>query len=350
MTINAQGGGDGSGSQTVTIADGKAGTSEITLIPNYAPTVENVTASQDAGTGTVSIEYDVYDQDEDDTSVEVSFAYWNGSAYVTCTTVTDDGTKMVSTTATHYTATWDAKTDFDGKYMTTAKIKVLADDSNVQGVGTGISSDFTLDTKGPIEVVCSSPATGSTSVSISPTLTAGTASDQSTPVSYKFVVAKDANFETGVQESAWLEVNTWVPSPRLQAPEVTYWWKVEAKDSFGNESESAAFTLTTLAVVPVDAELVDGWNIIGLAVEPSEAYTASTMAAEINEQSGNITQVFYWNAAAGSWDFYLVEIQYGTDFNIEVGNGYLLQSTAASTWTYWGVPMSLYMNCSNKKC
>ncbi|HEY40239.1 MAG TPA: hypothetical protein G4O18_00065, partial [Dehalococcoidia bacterium] len=340
MTIDAQGGGDGSGSQTVTIADAKAGTPEITLIPNYAPTVENVTASQDAGTGTISIEYDVYDQDEDDTSVEVSFAYWNGSAYATCTTVTGSGTKTVSTTATHYTATWDAKTDFNGKYMTTAKIKVLANDGNVQGIGNGISADFTLDTKGPIDVACSSPATGATDVSVSPTLTAGTASDQSAPISYKFVVARDAAFETGVQESSWLDTNTWVPSPRLQAPEVTYYWKVKAKDSFGNISESTAFTLTTLAVIPVDATLVDGWNIIGLAVEPSETYTASTMAAEINEQGGNVTQVFYWNAAAGSWDFYLVEIQYGTDFELEVGNGYLLQSTTASTWTYWGVPMS----------
>ena len=56
-------------------------------------------------------------------------------------------------------------------------------------------------------------------------------------------------------------------------------------------SESDAFKLTTLAVVPVDVTLVDGWNIIALA-------------AEINSQGGNVTQVFRWNAGKGAWEFY----------------------------------------------
>ena len=58
----------------------------------------------------------------------------------------------------------------------------------------------------------------------------------------------------------------------------------------------------------------------------------ATMAAEITSQGGNVTQVFWWNAAAGGWDYYLVEIGYGIDFNIELGEGYLLQSTKDSTW------------------
>lgn len=82
--------------------------------------------------------------------------------------------------------------------------------------------------------------------------------------------------------------------------------------------------------------LVDGWNLIALPVEPATSYTASTAAAEINDQSGSITQVFWWNAAAGGWDFYLVDIQYGTDFDIELGEGYLFQSTTSSTWSIPG--------------
>ena len=69
-------------------------------------------------------------------------------------------------------------------------------------------------------------------------------------------------------------------------------------------SESDAFKLTTLAVVPVDVTLVDGWNIIALATEPIDGYTASTLAAEINSQGGNVTQVFRWNAGKGAWEFY----------------------------------------------
>ena len=340
ITIAAQGSTDGTASQIVTVATAKAGAPAITLVPNYAPTVENVIASQDAGTGTVSIEYDVYDQDEDDTSVEVSFAYWNGTAYVTCATVTDDGTKAVTTTSTHYTATWDTKTDFDGQYITDAKIKVIADDGNALGAGEGISDEFTLDTEGPTGIACSSPSNEATSVDVSPTLTAVEATDSSTPVSYYFTIARDQTFEAGVQESGWLSDNTWVPSTRLQAPEVSYWWKVKAKDSFGNVSASTAFKLTTLAVIPVDVGLVDGWNIIALAVEPVEGYTASTLAAAINNQGGNVTQVFWWNAAAGSWDFYLADIGFGPDFTIEVGYGYLLKNTTPATWTYLGVPLS----------
>ena len=340
ISLEAQGGGVvGDASQTLTVAEARAGAPAMTLVPNHAPIVENVTASQDSGTGTISIEYDVYEQDEEDTGVEVSFAYWNGSAYVTCTTVTGDGTKAVSTSPTHYTATWDAKTDFDGQYMTTFKIKVLANDGNILGVGDGISESFTLDTQGPAGVAPSSPADGATEVELSPTLTAVEASDSSTPISYYFLIAKDQEFQTGVQEGGWLSTTTWVPSTRLEAPTVDYWWKVRAKDAFGNVTESSAFTFTTLAVVPVDVELVDGWNIIALAAEPIDGYSASTLAEEINDQGGSITQVFWWNAEKGAWDFYMVDIQYGTDFDIEVGYGYLLKNTTPASWTYWGVPL-----------
>jgi len=90
----------------------------------------------------------------------------------------------------------------------------------------------------------------------------------------------------------------------------------------------------------VCVELVGGWNIVALAAQPDPAYTASSLAGDINSQGGNVTQVFWWNAAAGTWDFYLVDVQYGTDFPIEVGYGYLLQNTVAADWCYDGVPLS----------
>ncbi|MDD4875991.1 MAG: fibronectin type III domain-containing protein [Dehalococcoidales bacterium] len=346
ITINAQGSADGTGFQSETVTTSRDGAPAVTLIPNYAPAVENVVASQTTGTGTVSIEYDVYDPDEDDTSVEVRFAYLNGTSYVDCSTVTDSGTKTVTSTATHYTASWDAKADFDGHYITDAKIKVIADDGNILGSGEGISGEFILDTEGPTGTVCSAPGNGTIDIELSPNLTAAAVTDTSTPVSYYFTISTDQNFESGVQESGWLSENSWIPSIRLQAPEVDYWWKVNTRDNFGNTSESEAFGFTTLAVIPVDVQLVDGWNIVALAVEPTEGYTASTLAAAINENGGDITQVFWWNAAAGSWDFYLVNMAYGTDFNIEVGYGYLLKNTAPVTWTYWGVPLSAEYSAS----
>ena len=86
----------------------------------------------------------------------------------------------------------------------------------------------------------------------------------------------------------------------------------------------------------VDVQLVDGWNIIALALEPTTAYTASILAADINSQGGNVTQVFKWNAQAGTWDFYLVDMQYGDDFSIRVDEGYLLKNLTPATWSYWG--------------
>ena len=341
LVIEGQGGAQGTASLTTTVGIALVAAPDLVLVPNWAPTVENVTASQDTGTGIVSIEYDVSDQDEDDTSAEVSFSFWNGTTYITCTTVAGDGTKTMSTTATHYTATWSAKADFDGQYLADARVKVIANDGNVAGAGEGISADFALDTRGPTGAALSSPTDGATEVELSPTFTATAATDDSGPVTYNFVVARDAGFTTGVQESGWLSSTSWVPTTRLQAPEITHWWKVKAKDSFGNISESAAFTLTTLAVIPVDVDLVDGWNIIALAVEPATPLTASTLAADINDQGGSVSQVFWWNAAAGSWDFYLVAAQYGTNFDIEIGYGYLLKNAGTTTWTYWGAPPTM---------
>jgi len=84
--------------------------------------------------------------------------------------------------------------------------------------------------------------------------------------------------------------------------------------------------------IAAEVSLVDGWNLVALPIAPATSYTASTMAAEINGQGGSVSQVFRWNAAAGSWDFYLVDMEYGTDFAVELGEGYLLRSGAESNW------------------
>ena len=337
FTLEGLGGAEGSDIVITTVAVAKdPGAPDLVLVPNQPPTVANVTASQDAGTGIISIEYDVSDVDEEDTSATVSFQYWNGTAYVACTTVTGDGPHVTSTTPTHYTATWDAKTDFDGQYMTDAKVKVLADDGNVPGVGEGVSPDFALDTAGPVGMAPSLPSDGATDIGLAPNLTAVAATDPSGPITYNFMVATDAAFTVDYQESGWLSSTTWVPTTRLQAPEIEHWWKVGARDSFGNTSESAAFSFTTQALIPIDVDLVNRWNIIALVLQPAVELTASTMAADMNAQGAGVSQVFWWNAVAGSWEFWLVDVEYGTDFLIEMGEGYLLLNAGTATWTYLG--------------
>jgi len=105
----------------------------------------------------------------------------------------------------------------------------------------------------------------------------------------------------------------------------------------GNNCLSNEFAVPP--TIPIEVDLVDGWNITALAAEPETGHAASTLAADINAQGGQVTQVFWWNAPAGTWDFWLVDVEYGTDFVIELGHGYLLMNTAATTWTYEGLPL-----------
>jgi len=90
----------------------------------------------------------------------------------------------------------------------------------------------------------------------------------------------------------------------------------------------------------VNVDLVDGWNIVGLAVDPVGGLTASSLASDIDGQGGNVTQVFRWDATAGTWDFYLADTQYGVDFDIEIGEGYLLKNSAPVSWRYSGTRLA----------
>ena len=85
-----------------------------------------------------------------------------------------------------------------------------------------------------------------------------------------------------------------------------------------------------------ELELVISWNLIALPIQPAAAFTASTMAEDINNQGGEVTQVFWWNALAGAWDFYLVDTGYGTNIVIEMSEGYLLKNGSASIRTIQG--------------
>jgi len=120
-----------------------------------------------------------------------------------------------------------------------------------------------------------------------------------------------------------------------------YYFRAKAEaNSVTVHGVESSFTTTEEAAVPVEVSLVDGWNIIALAAQPDPGYTASTLAADVNDHGGHVTQVFRWNANAATWDFYLVELQYGNDFPIQISYGYLLNNTAACTWVYEGAPLT----------
>jgi N-acetylneuraminic acid mutarotase len=211
---------------------------------NTSPVVSSVTGSQQVGSGIVDISYAVTDSEQ--SSVAISFQYWNGASWVDCETTTGEGSQ---TTGTGKTGIWDAKADFDGQYMTNAQIRVMADDGQASdNMGSGDSAGFTLDTKNPTGYGCDLPANNAIDISVNPTLTALTVSDDSLPISYKFQLAEDSGFSTGVQESGWQSGdNTWGPPTTLNEDD-DYWWRVKVKDAYGNETGyGTAFKFTTLS-------------------------------------------------------------------------------------------------------
>jgi hypothetical protein len=103
---------------------------------------------------------------------------------------------------------------------------------------------------------------------VNPTLTCLIASDDSPPIYYKLLLDDNSSFDNSggqQQESGWQTGITWAPAT-LTAGTV-YWWKVKAKDSYGNERQySVAYNFTT--ELSFDIPLKTGWNMFSLPVDP----------------------------------------------------------------------------------
>ncbi|HEX77071.1 MAG TPA: PKD domain-containing protein [Dehalococcoidia bacterium] len=231
LSLVAEGSGDGRTSLTVTTTESPRDAGSLVLQAN----VQNVTATQRADTGIVDISYDLTFAGP--TTDTISLEYWDGTDWVGCTTVGGDVGAGIAT-GTGLTATWDAKTDFDGQYLT-SQIRVIG-----AALGSGESGTFTLDTAVPTGVSQVSPADGATDIAVSPTLEA-TATDPSGPV-YYFEIAEDDAYTVNLQSSGWVGA-TWAPPTPLSANTLHY-WRVKAKDAYGNESAfTADWTFTTVA-------------------------------------------------------------------------------------------------------
>ena len=210
---------------------------------NTPPVVENVIASQREGTGFVDISYDLSDAEQN--SIDVSFQHWDGSgSWLDCVTITGDG---ATSTGTVKIGTWDAKADFDGQYCADCRIRIIADDGlPSNNIGQGDSPEFTLDTKNPTGYSCATLTDGDIEVPVNTVLTSLIASDDSPPITYKFMLAEDSGFTQGVQESDWLSTNSWNPTTLKSSHD--YWWKMKAEDTFENGGDwCAVFTFTTVA-------------------------------------------------------------------------------------------------------
>ena len=206
---------------------------------NVKPVVSNISASQNSS-GIVDIGYDVTDIEQ--SQVTISFEYWNGSAWIACSTVTGDGLIDIGTGKS---GTWTAKTDYDGHYTTDIKIRVKADDGK-GGVGYGESSTFELDTKDPVYAGNVSPADEATEIDRRPTLTAGEVTEDLT-YQFQFEIAKDDSFAYIIKTSEWQDSNIFILGLTFRRLyySTDYWWRVKIKDAKSNQTTGTGTKFTT---------------------------------------------------------------------------------------------------------
>jgi hypothetical protein len=81
-------------------------------------------------------------------------------------------------------------------------------------------------------------------------------------------------------------------------------------------------------------DLAEGYNLIGLPVEPVPAgrYSAESAAQEINTQGGGATQVIAYDPATGQFVTHPVGTAV-SNFTLKLGRGYFIRCTKGSRWT-----------------
>ena len=119
---------------------------------------------------------------------------------------------------------------------------------------------FRVENAPPPAPVPLSPENGKVVGIPSPLLVWRTSPDISQPVLHRVWVSRDENFESVVADSGWLDNDRWEVSPPLE-DNLTYYWRVQARDNSGKESEnSVTFRFFTDLHAPPEVELLSPEN------------------------------------------------------------------------------------------
>ncbi|MBU4455254.1 fibronectin type III domain-containing protein [Patescibacteria group bacterium] len=220
------------GANTPTLSD-----IALTYVVNAPPDFEAApTASQDSA-GLVNISYSVRDIDTTTGScvncVTPSFEYSlnNGGTWTAITSGLSANATTTKTVAevsyTTHNLTWTAKTQIDGQYSTTAKIKVTVDDVDLaNNTASSTTTAFTLDT--------TDPASASIAVAASTTLAALalSASDDSS-------LQMKISLNSDLSGASWQAYNSASTISLATDPDTVY---VQFKDAYGNTSSIVSAT------------------------------------------------------------------------------------------------------------
>lgn len=130
-----------------TQTDSTLATSSAFEVDHKLPIVSAITASQDSGARTVTINYTL--TDANNSLVELQISSDGGSTWIVPTT-NSSGAVGSGVTPGSKTITWNAGTDFDGQYNTNMQVRVRARDTFGNQGSYDNSSNFTIDTHAPV--------------------------------------------------------------------------------------------------------------------------------------------------------------------------------------------------------
>lgn len=208
-----------------------------------AANLDNDAAQQTDGTGQVIVDYEVYDAD--DNTVTISLEYWNNASWGSATTTSGDvgaGIDANSST-TDRSITWEADTDLGAIEVSNYNVRVIATDGVSADTVSRSANDLIIDTQDPTGYACNTPANASSPSGPDVTLTSSVASDANT-IEYYIEIDDNADCLSPFDNNGWLsEDNDWVAAGLTLGN--TYYWRVNARDSYGNEgTASAIFSFT----------------------------------------------------------------------------------------------------------
>ncbi len=203
-----------------------------------AVNLDNDSDQKTDGSGQVIVDYEV--SDADNATVTISLEYWNNSTWASATTTSGDigaGIDATSST-TDRSITWEADTDLGTVEVSNYNVRVIATDGTGADTISRSANDLIIDTQDPTGYGCSTPADLSGPSGPDVTLTSTVASDLST-VSYYIEYDDNADCSSPLGNSGWQSGdNDWVATSLSLGS--TYYWRVNAKDSYGNEGTASS--------------------------------------------------------------------------------------------------------------
>ncbi|MFC1620995.1 DUF2341 domain-containing protein [Candidatus Omnitrophota bacterium] len=247
--------------------------------PN-APTIDNYASGAWTSDSTPTLQFDMTDPDSGDIvkyQVQIDDTSNFSSTVVDFTETA--GSPGYAVPRSNVTYTPSALSNGVSYYW---RVKGIDDDSEESSWATANSGAiaFKVDTAAPTNVGCNTPANSATGISVTPTLTALTATDGSGSglhsTAYYIELATDTGFSQNTQ-TIWDADGSWQPGTTL-TPSTTYYWRVKARDAVSNESSLCGHTADTV-----------GYGTFTTAAPTQVYYSVGTSTADLKTTADTLT-------------------------------------------------------------